>query len=71
MSTGSGTLSLTVLDSFFWKFRGGDQVAVSAATIPNPLHDHSGLRIALQISGMDAMPLTESLWHLQRLKMRP
>jgi len=62
-----------VLDGFFWKSREGDQTAVSAATAfpsPDPRHDHKGVRITLQMSGMDAMPPTESLWRPMRLKMK-
>jgi hypothetical protein len=37
---------------------------------PDPRHDHWGVRIALQMDGMAAMPPVESLWCPLRLKMQ-
>ena len=63
----------SVLDCFFWKSRGGGSDAVSAAMAfpsPDPRHDHRGVRIALQMDGMTAMPPAESLWRPLRLQMQ-
>jgi hypothetical protein len=62
-----------VLDCFFWKSRSGGAAAVSAAmafSSPDPRHDHRGVRIALQMDGMAAIPPAESLWRPLRLKMQ-
>ena len=62
-----------VLDCFFWTSRRGSQDTVLAAMAfpsPDPRHDHRGVRIDLQMTGIDAMPPTESLWRPLRLRMR-
>ena len=62
-----------VLDCFFWTSRRGSQDTVPNAIAfpsPDPRHDHRGVRIDLQMTGIDALPPTESLWRPRRLRMK-
>jgi hypothetical protein len=64
-----------VLDCFFWtsRLRRGSRDTVPtviAFPSPDPRHDHRGVRIDLQMTGIDALPPTESLWRPLRLRMK-